>query len=570
MHWRGDNMAVSQNNGRKVNLQENDKRAGDEKLVKVPGLSKIPQKVSKEILNIIPENVAIRYKIAVFERKGKKIKVAMVNPEDINGLNALRFIAEKEKFNIKIYSVTGEIFGEIIKNYSSAEKAVEDVISSFKGDEFEDIELKKEKETKIRETIQDAPVSKLVSVVIRHAIDGRASDIHIEPIEDNYRVRFRVDGILYSSLVLPKDVGRAVVSRVKILSNLKIDEKRKPQDGRFKVEDGGETVDFRVSTLPVLEGEKVAMRVLVKEEELQTLESLGLIGRNKEIFENRIKDTYGIILLTGPTGSGKTTTLYAFLRILNQEERNIVTLEDPVEYFIEGINQSQIKPEIGYTFANGLRSILRQDPNIIMVGEIRDTETAELSIHAALTGHLVFSTLHTNDAVGAIPRLIDMGIEPFLLSSSLRAVAAQRLVRRICGTCKEEQKITPSLENSIRAELKEISPDEIKKYKLDVSRGFKIYQGKGCEDCGNSGFKGRLAIFEAIEMNETFQEIITEKRGNEIELRNESKKQRSMTMKQDGILKALLGLTTVSEVERVTEASFKNIENEEQIESISK
>ena len=563
-------MAEDQNNEKKITAPSQGSRTIKKEYEGMPSLIKNPQKISKDVLNIIPENVALRYKMAVFDRKGRKIKVAMVNPEDINGLNALRFIAEKEKLNIKIYSVTEEIFKEIVANYSSAEKALADVMQSFRGDEFEDLNLKKERDEKIHETIQDAPVSKLVSVIIRHAIDGRASDIHIEPIEDNYRVRFRVDGILYSSLILPKDVGRAVVSRVKILANLKIDEKRKPQDGRFKVEDGGETVDFRISTLPVLEGEKVAMRVLVKEEELQTLESLGLIGRNKEIFENRIKDTYGIILLTGPTGSGKTTTLYAFLRILNQEEINIVTLEDPVEYFIEGINQSQIKPEIGYTFSNGLRSILRQDPNIIMVGEIRDTETAELSIHAALTGHLVFSTLHTNDAIGAIPRLIDMGMEPFLLSSSLRAVAAQRLVRKICETCKEEQKITPSLEDSIRAELKEINPDEIKKYKLDISTGFKIYKGKGCEDCGNSGFKGRLAIFEAIEMNETFQEIITERRGNEIELKNESKKQRSVTMKQDGILKALLGLTTISEVERVTEASFRNIENEEQIEAISK
>lgn len=563
-------MAEDQNNEKKITAPSQGSQTIKKEYEGMPSLFKNPQKISKDVLNIIPENVALRYKMAVFDRKGRKIKVAMVNPEDINGLNALRFIAEKEKINIKIYSVTEEIFKEIVANYSTAEKALADVMQSFRGDEFEDLNLKRERNEKIQETIQDAPVSKLVSVIIRHAIDGRASDIHIEPIEDNYRVRFRVDGILYSSLVLPKDVGRAVISRVKILSNLKIDEKRKPQDGRFKVEDGGETVDFRISTLPVLEGEKVAMRVLVKEEELQTLESLGLIGRNKEIFENRIKDTYGIILLTGPTGSGKTTTLYAFLRILNQEEINIVTLEDPVEYFIEGINQSQIKPEIGYTFANGLRSILRQDPNIIMVGEIRDTETAELSIHAALTGHLVFSTLHTNDAIGAIPRLIDMGMEPFLLASSLRAVAAQRLVRKICETCKEEQKIPPSLEDSIKAELKEINSDEIKKYKLDISTGFKIYKGKGCEDCGNSGLKGRLAIFEAIEMNEAFQEIITERRGNEIELKNESKKQRSVTMKQDGILKALLGLTTISEVERVTEASFKNIENEEQIEAITK
>jgi type IV pilus assembly protein PilB len=375
-------------------------------------------------------------------------------------------------------------------------------------------------------------------------------------MDDEYRVRFRMDGILHSSLVLPRYVGRAVVSRIKILSNLKIDEKRKPQDGRFKIEKLGRVVDFRVSTFPVIEGEKAVLRVLDREEGLISFETLGLIGKNFEILSREIRNPYGIILITGPTGSGKTTTLYAFLQVLNMEERNIVTLEDPVEYYIAGINQSQIKPEIGYTFASGLRSILRQDPNIIMVGEVRDSETAELAIHAALTGHLVFSTLHTNDTIGAIPRLIDMGIEPFLLSASLNAIAAQRLVRKICPKCREEIEVPMAVREKVRKELENMPAEEIKKYGVDISAGLKFYRGKGCEECANQGLRGRIAIFEVFEINSAVREIITDKEGNEIEARKEAVNQKMITMKQDGLLKVLMGITTLSEVERVTEGSL--------------
>ncbi len=285
-------------------------------------------------------------------------------------------------------------------------------------------------------------------------------------------------------------------------------------------------------------------------------DTLGFIGKNFDILIEEIKNPYGIILITGPTGSGKSTTLYAFLQVLNKEEENIVTLEDPVEYYIEGVNQSQVKPDIGYTFASGLRSILRQDPNIIMVGEIRDGETAELAIHAALTGHLVFSTLHTNDSIGAIPRLVDMGIEPFLLSASLNVVAAQRLVRTICPDCKEEVRIPQKIEEQIKKELEEIPGEEVKKYKLDLSKGLKFYQGKGCENCGNLGLRGRMAICEAFAINSRVREIISEGKGNEAELRKEAEKQKMITMRQDGILKVLKGITTLSEVERVTEGSL--------------
>ena len=408
--------------------------------------------------------------------------------------------------------------------------------------------------------LQDTSVARLVQVIVEHALEARASDIHIEPIDKNYRVRFRVDGSLQAALVLPVDIGRSVVARVKILSNLKIDEKRKPQDGRFRVDYKAGAVDLRVSTFPVVEGEKVVLRVLDTSKGLADLKGVGLEGRNLEVLTRKIREPYGIILITGPTGSGKSTTLYAFLSNLNNEENNIVTLEDPVEYFLNGINQSQVKPEIGYTFANGLRSILRQDPNIIMVGEIRDEETAELAIHAALTGHLVFSTLHTNTAIGAVPRLVDMGIEPFLLSSSLQVVMAQRLVRRICSDCRKKTTLPERVLVQIRKTLEAVPTKEFQAYGIKVDEHGRpildFYQGKGCEQCHNSGFKGRISIMEVLEITPKVQEIILEHRGNEVLIETEAKDQHMLMMRQEGILKALLGLTTITEVENVTEGSL--------------
>ncbi|HCP08468.1 MAG TPA: hypothetical protein DIT25_01570 [Candidatus Moranbacteria bacterium] len=389
--------------------------------------------------------------------------------------------------------------------------------------------------------------------MISHAIEGKASDIHVEPMDKDYRVRFRVDGILHVSLILPKEIGPVVISRIKILANLKIDEKRKPQDGRFRLSTDGKDIDFRVSTLPVIEGEKVVMRILDKEVGIARIEALGLLGSSLDHLKAAIKETYGMILVTGPTGSGKSTTLYALLKILNNDERNIITLEDPIEYNIEGLNQSQIKPEIGYTFASGLRTILRQDPNVIMVGEIRDSETAELAVHAALTGHLMFSTLHTNTAVGAIPRMIDMGIEPFLLASSLRVVVSQRLVRKICEDCKEEKNVSESIKAQLLDAIEGVSEEEIKKYGLDLSQGVKFYHGKGCDTCNGTGLKGRLAIYEVVPINDEIKDIMVEKRGNEGLIRVARDKMNVITIKQDGILKIISGLTTIEEVERVVE-----------------
>jgi type IV pilus assembly protein PilB len=522
----------------------------------VPVLRAAPSSIDKLVVEIIPEEAALKYGMVPYEKKDDILFVAMLNPQDIEALNVLRFLAEKEQLGIEVRSVSQDVFNDIIKRYAGTDTALKDAIMSLKKeDDITDIK-NVEKKDKDAEVFQDAPIAKLVEVVVKHAIEVRASDIHIEPVDGSYRVRFRVDGLLRAQLVFPLEVGRAVVSRIKILSNLKIDEKRKPQDGRFHFDGDHVSVDLRVSSLPVIDGEKMVLRVLDKRSNVSDLEKLGLWGKNREVLEAKIREPFGIILITGPTGSGKSTTLYAFLQILNKEERNIITLEDPVEYYMEGINQSQIKPEIGYTFASGLRSILRQDPNVIMVGEIRDDETAELSIHAALTGHLVLSTLHTNDAIGAIPRLVDMGLEPFLLSSSLQAVAAQRLVRRICDNCKEEMPLSPAQHQKLEDFFHAIPEAEVKAYKLDPNQKAVFYRGKGCDDCGQSGYKGRIAIYEVISVDSEMQSIIADKRGNEAEVRRAAHNQHMLSMKQDGILKALQGITTLAEVERVTEGKL--------------
>src|SRR3989339_531998 len=431
-------------------------------------LDSTPKDIESEVLNIIPREVAEKYKIIAFERNGNLIKVAIVDPQDINALNALRFVAEKESVEMEVYLADEKVFNEMLGFFS----------------------------------------------------------------------------------------GPVGISRIKILSNLKIDEKRKPQDGRFRLSVKDKEIDFRVSSLPVIEGEKMVMRILDKEGGVAQVEHLGLLGTALDNLKAATQETYGMVLITGPTGSGKSTTLYAFLKILNNEERNIITLEDPVEYYIEGINQSQIKPEIGYTFASGLRTILRQDPNVIMVGEIRDSETAELAVHAALTGHLMFSTLHTNTAIGGIPRLIDMGIEPFLLASSLRIVVAQRLVRKICDKCKEEKKVPESVRKAIEKGIADVCEDELKKYGVDRKEEIKFYHGKGCDACNGTGLRGRLAIYEAVPVNENIKNIIIEKRGNEEMIDKERIDLGVLTIKQDGILKIIKGLTTIEEIDRVTEGNM--------------
>ncbi|MDP1834004.1 MAG: GspE/PulE family protein [Candidatus Moranbacteria bacterium] len=519
-------------------------------------LDKAPKAIDGRAIRIIPEEVAKKYGFIVFDAAGDTIKVAMLNPQDIDALNTLRFIAEKEKKEISIYLVSENVFKELFRFYVGPADIVKEAVKSFAEDKGSLEIIENDDESAKEQNLKEAPVAKLVEVIVSHAIEGHASDIHIEPMERDFRVRFRVDGVLHVSLIIPKEIGPVVVSRIKILSNLKIDEKRKPQDGRFRLMHNGNAIDFRVSTLPVINGEKVVMRILDKDKGVSDIETMGLIGMGLDNMKDAIKETYGMILMTGPTGSGKSTTLYAMLKILNNEERNIITLEDPIEYDIEGLNQSQIKPEIGYTFASGLRTILRQDPNVIMVGEIRDGETAELAVHAALTGHLMFSTLHTNTAIGAIPRLVDMGIEPFLLSSSLRLVMAQRLVRRICENCKAEIEVSEILKKQIIKEVENISKSELERYGVDLSGKISLFRGKGCDACNGTGLTGRVAIFEVVRVTDAMRTIIIEKRGSEILLNQERDKMGSLTIRQDGILKALKGATTFEEIERVTEGSI--------------
>lgn len=549
-------------------------------LYTIEKLTTPPESIKSEVANLLPQEVAKKNGILFFDKNADVVRVAMLKPQDANALNIVRFAAEKENLNVKIYEVSQEVLAKMLDVYATPVEMVKKAVASFKSEALmEEAQMKKRAEGKKispEEILKDTPVAKLVEVIISHAIEGRASDIHIEPSDKEYRVRYRVDGILHISLILPKEIGPVVISRIKIMANLKIDERRKPQDGRFNLraseadkgkknlkESENRDVDFRVSTLPVLSGEKMVMRILEKDEGLVNMSSLGLLGSSLEHLLLAIRETYGMVLITGPTGSGKSTTLYAALKILNQEEKNIVTLEDPIEYNIEGVNQSQTNPEIGYTFANGLRTILRQDPNIIMLGEIRDSETASLSVHAALTGHLVLSTLHTNTAIGAVPRMIDMGVEPFLLSSSLRMVIAQRLVRKICENCREEIQISEAIKNLVTEEIKNISPEEIKKYEIDLSSGLHFFKGKGCEKCGKTGLKGRMAVYEVVPISETMKDIIIEKNGNDTLLVQERDKEKIITMKQDGILKLLKGITTIEEVERVTEGSIGLLIDEE-------
>jgi type IV pilus assembly protein PilB len=422
-------------------------------------------------------------------------------------------------------------------------------LAKTKFEEAEKAPILKEGE-KIEEVVKGAPVSQMVATIMRYAVDQGASDIHVEPHGKETRVRYRIDGVLRTVLTLPTYVHSAIVSRVKVLSNLKLDETRIPQDGRITQTFDGKTIDFRVSTLPVVDNEKVVMRILDTSVGIPTLEQLGFRAEHVEFIGKQIKLPHGLLLISGPTGSGKSTTLYTALNMLNSEGLNIVTLEDPVEYYVKGVNQSQTRPEIGYTFASGLRSLLRQDPNVIMVGEIRDKETAELAVHAGLTGHLIFSTIHTNDALGVVPRLIDLGVEPFLLAATLNAAVAQRLARRLCPNCKEPQEIAEKSRAGIIEEIKRI-PARYLGGRFDLSAPV-FWNARGCSECKGGRYVGRVAIAEIIVMTLEMQRIIAAG-FNPKEVREELQKQEALSLRQDAILKALEGMTTLEEVFRVSE-----------------
>lgn len=516
--------------------------------LKIPLKIISPEEVKLKTLETIPEESAKYYKMIPISRSENKLDIGMVFPEDLKAREALEFLARQNKFSYQIFLISLSNFNRLLKKYRSLKKEVSHALEELETEMEQRPEVKA---AQVERMAEEAPISKVVAVILKHAVDGGASDVHIEPGRDRLKVRFRLDGILHSSIFLPSRILSAVAARIKILSNLKIDETRVPQDGRFSTRVADKIIDFRVSTLPTTLGEKVVMRILDPSQRKLDFESLGIVGRNLKAIERGLKKTYGMILSTGPTGSGKTTTLYTILNLFNKEKLNVMTLEDPVEYQMEGINQSQTRPELGFSFATGLRALLRQDPDIIMVGEVRDEETASLVIHAALTGHVVLSTLHTSNSLGVIPRLVDMGIQKFLVPPTLSIAMAQRLVRQLCLHCKEKVKAEGQVRKKIEEQLKKMPKDSKEIIKEQMGK-MEIYKPVGCKRCNNVGYSGRTGIFEVLEMTKNLEQIVIEN-PSENEISKEANKQGMITMKQDGVIKVLLGETSFEEILRVAE-----------------
>lgn len=499
--------------------------------------------------SFIPKESVTFYNFAPFELADGVLKVALTDPTNLQALQALEFVGQKQGLQVQLYLASATSIDVMVGRRKNLDSVVGEALHDFQTEEIKSNRPSFAKPAVATDsTIEGAPIVRIVDVILSNAIEADASDIHIEPSDNDVRVRYRIDGILHTSLMLPKHVHQAIISRLKILANLKIDESRLPQDGRFHIDVGGRSVDLRVSILPLIYGEKVVMRILDKSSTVPTLDDLGVRGKGLEWTLENIKKTHGIFLITGPTGSGKSTTLYSILSMINTTAVNIITLEDPVEYFISGVNQSQINPDIGLTFAAGLRSILRQDPNVIMVGEIRDKETAELAVHAALTGHLVFSTLHTNNAIGAMPRLMDMDIEPFLLTASVNVVLAQRLVRKVCKDCRKELVPPPAVLEDIKREL--VGIPEVYYEGIDKNN-MRFTHGEGCDKCEKTGYHGRLGIFEVLPMTQEIQELILAKAPS-AQILEVAVKLGMISMRQDGIIKVLRGETTLEEVVRVS------------------
>ena len=505
-------------------------------------------KILTKVINIIPSETAKLYEIIVFDLVDNLLKVGIVDPKNFKAIEAVEFLAKKMNFEVEYNIISRNSLEIAFKHYYKMTEEIGEVLDSAK-DRLVDTKGEDGDEEDLEYVVKSAPVSKIVSVIMKHAVNAGASDIHIEPNNKGTKVRYRIDGVLRTVLNLPSYVHSALVSRVKVLANLKLDETRIPQDGRIRINVGNEEIDLRISTLPLLENEKVVARILKNSNDVLTLEQLGYRKKYVEMINNSLSRAHGLILVTGPTGSGKSTTLNSILSLINSEDVNIVTLEDPAEYHLEGVNQSQVNSEVGYTFASGLRAILRQDPNVLMVGEIRDLETATLVTHAALTGHVVFSTLHTRNAKGALHRLTDIGIEPFLTGATIEQVIAQRLVRVLCPHCKEEITLSKPLEKDIRKELSQIPEGYLTDIKLDP-KSIKVYRSKGCSKCNNMGYKGRSCIAEIINFDEALKYEIT-KGWKESEISALLKKRGFISMKQDGFLKVLEGITSIEEVLRV-------------------
>lgn len=524
----------------------------DDTVAETPVRTLDDSKIPYDVLKVVPEESAAHYQFAPLTITDDVLEIGMVDPDDIEGIDALNFISRTSGLPFKVFKISKADFERILAMYrglhGEMDQAVSDLATETKDNpaqreqtaaqpvlDLEDTTLSKGKAIQ-----EDAPAIKIVSTILRYAIDGKASDIHIEPQTSGVRVRYRVDGDLHTSVVLPLTTHRAIVARIKVLSAIRLDESRKPQDGRFSATIDNRQIDFRVSTFPSYNGEKIVMRILDREQGFIPLDQIGLTPRNLATLRKAIGQPHGLVLISGPTGSGKSTTLYSMLSEIDREHKNVLSLEDPIEYFVDGIIQSQVRPEIGYTFATGLRTTLRQDPDVIMVGEIRDGETAKLAIQAALTGHLVFSTIHTNDAVGTIPRLIDMGVEPYLIPPVLICSIAQRLVRTFCPGAEQEVELSASARSDIAHDLESL-PDE---FRFPVPTH--AYEAVKTATCP-TGTRGRMAVFEVLEMNQDIERIVLE---NPVESKiwAKARSQGMLTMREDATLKALDKKIPFSEV----------------------
>ena len=503
----------------------------------IPPIDLSRVQIDQAVLDIIPKDIAFFYQLIPISKVGENLTVAMADPLNVFAIDDIKIMTG---FKVNPVIAGSKDINEALTNYYLVSPKMESILEDT-DTEISKVDIKEEKDInvdKMMEAVEEAPVIKAVNYMVIQALKDKASDIHLEPFRDLVRLRSRIDGILYEKAILPKKIQAAMISRVKIMANLDITEKRLPQDGRFRIKAQGRYIDFRVSTLPSIFGEKIVIRVLDKGSQKMALDKLGFHDEGLEDFKEALVNPYGMILVTGPTGSGKTTTLYSALNEINKPEVNIITVEDPVEYQLPGVNQVQVKPDIGFTFASALRSILRQDPNIVMIGEIRDQETADIAIRAALTGHLVLSTLHTNDAASTITRLSDMGLEPFLISSSVLLVAAQRLVRKICPACKKEIEIAAAV-----LDVAQISHEGGKKQQF--------FKGKGCRNCGGSGYAGRMSLIETLKVTDPIRELIAEKTSAKA-IKDQACKDGMKTLRMVGLDAVRKGLTTVEEVLRET------------------
>jgi len=506
----------------------------------VPAIDLSKEEIDPSVVKYIPYEVAIKYMIFPVSKNGASLRVAMVDPSNIFAMDDIKFMTG---YDVEPVVAAESSIKEAINKYYEQSDALQSVVEDMAGFEEENLDLIQDNEedidiSELKTAVEDAPVVKLVNLILSEAITRGASDIHLEPYEKVFRVRYRIDGVLYDVMQPPVKLKAALSSRIKIMADLDIAERRLPQDGRIKIKVRDKTVDLRVSTLPTLYGEKIVMRILDKSSLMLDLTKLGFEEKALSEFEDAIRSPYGMILVTGPTGSGKTTTLYSALNTINRVDVNIMTVEDPVEYNLPGINQVQVKEEIGLTFASALRSFLRQDPDIIMVGEIRDLETAEIAVKAALTGHLVLSTLHTNDAPSTISRLLNMGIEPFLVSASVILILAQRLCRKVCEHCKETEEIPEHV-------LREMGFTE------EEAKAVVCYKGRGCNSCGGTGYKGRIALYEVMPVGEEIKDMII-RGANASELKKKAIELGMKTLRMSGLTKIKEGITSVEEVLRVT------------------